>query len=264
MAESQTNFSDDALLGTELSVPPMAEQQRIVAALDPVAAQIRAAERLVAKLSVVRSGFLDAQMDTIPASAYQPLVAICISDICYGIVQPGPFIHDGVPVLAIRDLHGDFATGVHRAASSLDAQYVRSRVLPDDVLVSIKGTIGRVAVVPPEFRGNISRDMAKLRFSNDVLPEFARNYFESNHGQRALDLAVVGTTRAEVSIHTLKKLTIPVPSIRNQEEIVDYLSMLDRARIAASNELAKLRLMSRGLAADVLTGRVRAPAGAEL
>src|SRR6202043_2215476 len=108
---------------------------------------------------------------------------------------------------------GDFATGLHRTSLSIDAAYARSRVEPGDVLVSVKATIGRVAVVPEWYTGNISRDIARLRPGVLCLPEFLRILFSSRLGKQLLAQAVVGTTRAEVSIGVLRKVLIPLPPL---------------------------------------------------
>lgn len=183
-----------------------------------------------------------------------------MADICYGIVQSGEFVAGGVPVLSIRDLSGDFETDLHRTKPAIDAQYRRSRVAPGDVLLSIKGTIGRVGVAPEHYTGNISRELARLRFGKNILPEFARLYLLSREAQRRLDLAVVGTTRAEVSIHVLKKFGFPAPSPESQQRMVAVYRSIERRIVAEEKEREKLRTLKLGLASDLLTGRVRVPA----
>jgi type I restriction enzyme, S subunit len=253
MAESQTNFSDRALLDMLVSVPPLEDQYRIAQILDALDSQIAASARVFAKLELVKTGMLSDFIEAIPIGRYERLASLCVEDICYGIVQPGSFVPDGIPVLAIRDLLGDFQTGVHRASHSIDQQYRRSRVRPGDVLLSIKGTIGRVAVVPEHFEGNISRDMARLRFGREIEPDFAQIYFSSEHGQRMLDLAVVGTTRAEVSIHTLKRLTFPVLPQEVQKTFKVSIRTLDRARTSESETISKLCALRQGMVANLLT-----------
>lgn len=264
MAESQTNFADEALLHTQLHVPPLPEQRVIANVLGAIDDQIRTTAQMIAKLRFAKQGQLEDFFSDLPATDNQPLSDLVTADICYGIVQSGPFVRDGVPVLTIRDLLGDFTSGIHRTSPAIERQYTRSRTQAGDVLISIKGTIGRVAIVPQHFSGNISRDMARIRLSRKILPEFIRQYFLSEIGRRRLDLAVVGTTRAEVSIHVLKKLRVPVMSHGRQEDVVDSLEAFDSRILSLELKLSKLHSLKRGLAADLLTGRVRVPARARL
>ena len=262
MAESQTNFADEALLQTQLHVPPLTEQRGIDKVLSAIDNQIRTTVQMIAKLRLAKQGQLEDFFSELPTADSQPLSELVTADICYGIVQAGPFVRDGVPVLTIRDLLGDFTSGIHRTSPAIEQQYKRSRTQAGDILLSIKGTIGRVAIVPEHYSGNISRDMARIRLSRQILPEFIRQYFLSEIGRRRLDLAVVGTTRAEISIHTLKKLRVPIMSHAQQQDVVGALEAFDSHISSLELKLAKLHSLKRGLASDLLTGRVRVPAEA--
>lgn len=268
-----------------LPLPPLPEQRRIAEILDTIDEAIRRTEQVIAKLRQMKQGLLhdlltrgidengelrdperrpeqfkDSRLGFIPTTwEVRPMHTVTVAPICYGIVQAGSFRPGGVEVLMIRDLEGDFRTNLHRTSPSIDSAYARSRVVPGDLLLSIKGTIGRVGIVPDHFAGNISRDLARIRFSSSVSPSFARQYCLSPTGQHRLALAVVGTTRAEISIHVLKELPFPVPPVAEQELIAQSLSRAE-ARVRAEEQgLQKLREVKRGLMGDLLTGRVRVP-----
>lgn len=259
MAESQTNFADEALLSTELEVPTMPEQQKIADVIDSLDDQIRGARLILAKLDLETDGVLDELVAGLALSDYVPLSDLCTADVCYGIVQSGSFVDDGIPVLAIRDLQGDFSTGVHRTSKFVDGQYTRSRIAPGDVLLSIKGTIGRVGIAPDSYGGNISREIGRIRLSSNVDPQFARFYLLSRAAQRRLNLAVVGTTRAEVSIHVLRRFLFPAPAIESQRRLVSIMSGLEERVISERMALTKLLAVRLGLLEDLLSGRVRVP-----
>ena len=265
-------------------MPPRAEQIAIARIGNALDTTIRQTEAIIDKLKQIKQGLLhdlltrgidadgelrppksqaphlykDSPLGGIPANwidfALDEMVA---APICYGIVQVFAFVPDGVPVLAIKDLLGDYVTGVHRTAKSIDAEYSRSRVKPGDVLLSIKGTIGRVGVVPDHYAGNISRDMARLRPGLTIRSGFLCQLLRSQIGQRILGLAQVGTTRAELSIWPLRKLRFAVPDPSEQAQIEEALSAHDRSVMAEEAALSKLRKEKIGLMHDLLTGRVR-------
>ena len=283
MAESQVNFTNEALLGTPIRIPVMHEQLRISQILDTVDDAIHSAQRLIAKLEQVKHGllhdlltrgiddngdvrnpdvhpelFVDSPIGIVPASWEMVSCEEATSaPIGYGIVQAGPHVSDGVCVLMIRDLDGDFRTGLHRTDPSIDAAYARSRVRAGDVLLSVKATIGRVAVVPNWYEGNISRDMARLRPGPGCLPAFLRVLLSSEFGGWILQQSIVGTTRAEVSIGVLRRVLIPLPSLDEQRRIVDAYDSIENAVWGEQEGLSRLRLVKAGLMDDLLTGRVR-------
>jgi type I restriction enzyme S subunit len=177
----------------------------------------------------------------------------------YGIVQPGPYASGGVPTIAIRDLLNVREDHLHRTAPSIEANYRRSRVEAGDILVSVKGTTGRVGIVPPNLKGNISRDVARLRFRDDQVPEFWLQMLRSGDAQRVLEQATVGTTRQELSIWTLRKLRFLYPSRQEQAEIAKSLSEADDLIDAIAALVTKKRDVKQGMMQELLSGHTRLP-----
>lgn len=292
MAESQVNFANTVLLETEICIPPLIEQTHITAILDTVDAAIAQTEAVIAKHKHIRAGLLhdlltrgldehgqlrdpvarleqfqDSNLGLIPRE-WEVLTLEQLTDpqapICYGIVQVHDYVADGVFVLAIRDILGDYMTGLHKTAASIDANYARSRVHPGDVLISIKGTIGRVGLVPPHYVGNISRDLARVRPGKRVVPEFLMHVLRSPLGQKTLERAQVGTTRAELSIAPLKRLKFALPPVSEQQLIAEILNGQDDLIGRYERERGKLCQLKSGLMTDLLTGHVRVPEDIEV
>ncbi len=276
-----------------LYTPQPDERHRIATVLDAMSLAITRADELVAKLSQVRDGLLhdlltrgldeDGQLRNpdrwprtfksspvglIPHGWHTPTLEELTDEeaqICYGIVQAFDFVPNGVQVLTIRDVLGDYSTGLHRTSPIIDANYARSRVRPGDVLVSVKGTVGRIGLVPSHYFGNISRDLARIRPANNVLSGFLAHLLRSPIGQKTLERAQVGTTRAELSIAPLKKLRFAFPrSMSEQVAITRILDCASDAVRASEQELTKFCRMRDGLMADLLTGHVRIPQGLDL
>ena len=150
-------------------------------------------------------------------------------------------------------------TGVHRTDPAIEAQYVRSRVQTGDVLISVKGTIGRIAIVPTHYYGNISRDLARVRPGAGIVPEFLLHLLRSHRGQKALELTQVGTTRAELSIAPLRRVEFAIPPEDEQVRIAGMLREMDDSISLYEASTAKLRRLQLGFMKDVLTGSLRVP-----
>jgi type I restriction enzyme S subunit len=175
---------------------------------------------------------------------------LCRSDapICYGIVQVGDHDPTGITTVQIKDLSGDFSGSLHRTSKSIEGAYVRSRVEPGDVLISVKAIIGEVACVPPSFTGNISRDLARLRPGPSIDSSYLVMLLRSAPYRRYIQKYVVGSTRDELSIGTLKKLEVPYPDFEQQKSIVALLG----ATGAAAAKLEKRREHAQQLASLLL------------
>jgi len=211
----------------------------------------------------VRPGYKQTEVGVIPEDWLNPQlqqVAEHDSPICYGIVQVGPFTPNGIPVLAIKNLNLDYSSNIHHASTEVERPYVRSRIQPEDVVVSVKGTTGRVGIVPDHFRGNISRDLARIRPRAEIAPRFIYQILQSELAQRRLASAAVGTTRMELSIAILKQVCVPLPPTKaEQEAIAEALNDADALVESLEDLLAKKRQLKQGAMQELLTGKKRLP-----
>jgi type I restriction enzyme S subunit len=211
----------------------------------------------------VMPGYKQTEVGVIPDDWDDPQLEEITRDdspICYGIVQVGPHTRNGVPVLAIKNINSDYATDIHKTSPEIESRYARSRVHPDDVLVSVKGTTGRVGIVPSDFHGNISRDLARLRLREGIVPRFCFQMLQSDLAQKRFAVAVVGTTRMELSIATLKKVRIPLPPTKGEQEVIaEVLSNADALIENLGRLIVKKRLLKKGVMEQLLTGKRRLP-----
>lgn len=147
----------------------------------------------------------------------------------YGVVQIGRNTPDGVPIVPIKHIRRIDDASLHRASPEIEAGYVGSRVKGGDVLLSVKGTIGDVGIVPTGFEGNIAREIARIRPNPTCDSDFLASQLEADHTQRRIDRKVVGSTRLEFSIHAVKEFLIALPPLPEQRKIVEILQTWDKA-----------------------------------
>ncbi|WP_395669450.1 restriction endonuclease subunit S [Rhodoferax sp.] len=180
--------------------------------------------------------------------------------ICYGVVQVGRNVDSGVPIVAIKFVKEISRAPLHRTSMESERPYARSRVKSGDVLVSIKGTIGRVGLVPIGFTGNISRELARLRPRQDYCGEYIAHQLESVSTQARISRAVVGTTRLEFSIATVRLFEIPVPAtLLEQRAIATALSDTDELLAGLDRLIAKKHDLKQAAMQQLLTGQTRLP-----
>ena len=133
--------------------------------------------------------------------------------ICYGILMPKEHVEDGVPYVRVRDFSRGKLTleSLRRTAREIASRYQRSSLLPGDVLVSIRGTYGRVTVVPEELLGgNITQDTARVTPAGVVDRRFLAAYVESPAAQGHLKRVARGVAVKGVNIRDLKQLPVPL------------------------------------------------------
>lgn len=181
------------------------------------------------------------------------------ASIRYGVVQIGGDTQDGIPIVPIKYIDQILRAPLHRSARSIEGKYKNSRVRGGDVLLSVKGTIGRVGIVPDQFEGNIAREIARIRPNGKVRADYLAHQLKAPHTQRRIRDLTVGTTRLEFSIAAVKRFEIPLPPIEEQERIAFVLDTWDRAIEAVQGLIANSRAQKKALMQLLLSGKMRLP-----
>ena len=89
--------------------------------------------------------------------------------------------------------------------------------------------------------GIVSPAYPVFRISSDViLPDYLKYYFRSNSFQRSIVSFVQGSTRASMKFAKMKTISIDLPSITEQQKIVQKLDLIKSHIAAKTKELSQL------------------------
>jgi len=147
----------------------------------------------------------------------------------YGILQPGLNVAAGVPYVRPSEIHGDQIqlADLRRTTPEIAAQYKRASLKAGDVLLSIVGTIGKVALVPPELEGgNITQSSVRVRPGMGAVGEFLRLLLKSPQLVSQYDRLRLGTGVPRLNVGDVRELQCPLPPLNEQRRIVAKLEAL--------------------------------------
>ena len=155
----------------QITLPPLPAQQQIATQLEE-ADRLCRTRRFALELpgTSLPATFLELFGDPIENShgfPVEPLEDLIQSTrpISYGILMPGPDVPTGVPYIRVTDIQdGQVVTAlIRRTTREIDQAYKRSKLKAGDLLLSIRGHVGRMAIVPACLDGaNITQDTARL------------------------------------------------------------------------------------------------------
>ena len=103
-----------------------------------------------------------------------------------------------------------------------------TEIFSGDCLVSrLPEPVGRACIIPElDYRMITAVDCTIIRFNDFILPKFFVYYSQSSKYLRDINNSTTGTTRKRISRKNLESVTIPIPSISEQEKIVAELGCL--------------------------------------
>lgn len=149
--------------------------------------------------------------------------------ITYGILKPGKGFVGGIPVIKVRDYpDGEIQQqNLLLTSPEIETPYKRSRLRKNDLLISIRGTIGRVAEVPDSLDGaNITQDTARISLKSEVNHVYLRSILESSYFQDQVKVRITGLAVQGINLGELRKLKIPLPPEQSQDEIAEKITSL--------------------------------------
>jgi type I restriction enzyme S subunit len=262
-----------------VGLPRITEQRKIAAILSSVDEAIEATQVVLDQISVVRRAMLanllarglpgrhtrfkKTEFGEVPEGwAVVPLDS-CIESgrpICYGILMPGKGHPGGVPVVKVKNIKNGAIdeTDILLTTPELDEQYRRSRLREGDLLLTIRGTTGRVARVPKALdQANITQDTARLSIRSDFCRDFIYYALQGPDLQRQVQDYTRGQAVKGINIGDVRRLVTPVPPYAEQEAIAHALGSISECVAKNRIELIQLHRMKSALLAVLLTGEVR-------
>ena len=251
----RTNWK--SLATYEFALPPIEHQSGLIRLLDAARAMFEATEFLRDSAIMTLHAMRDEAYRQAKFAGQMVRLENLMTEgrpIRYGILMPGTGHPGGVPVIKVKDfpegkiLDDDLLL----TPPEVDEQYKRSRLLAGDLLVSIRGTIGRVARIPAHLSGaNITQDSARFSFDETHNRHFMRAMLECSEVQRRMlsnvpPPAIPGRPRQKakprpsiqgVNIGALRRIKVPVPERTMQDQLADATEQLRDAVESAEARL---------------------------
>ncbi len=159
-------------------------------------------------------------------------------------------------------IYDDFVAGDYFISEQKYQEMSRYKVYPGDVLVSVMGTIGKVAVVPRDVEpGIINPRLVLYRCGSNVDPRFLQHVLMSLRHQKILRFEAQGSTMDGLNMRILGGLPIPVPTVIEQQQIMEYAEAqalkFDTLTAEAQSSIDLLQERRTALISAAVTGQIK-------
>ncbi len=217
-------------------IPPLATQQKIVAKLDAIFAEIdkvtAASEANIKNSDLFVRGAIENLIRRFSSDCF-----VKFGDICYfvrgpfgGSLKKSIFVDKGYAVYEQQHpINNQFDSFRYFIDEKKFNEMKRFEVFHHDLLMSCSGvTLGKIAIVPKNSpKGIINQALLKITPKSGVSKDYLKIVMESDYFQSILWDVSGGAAQPNVpSVKVIKDFLIPMPSVEEQEKFVDIVSSI--------------------------------------
>ena len=230
-------ITQDVVKNLEIPIPPLAEQERIVAKTEELFSQldvgVETLKKTKAQLAVYRQAVLKEAFESAQKECQMlPIEAILTKD--RKGMSTGPFgtmikksdhKASGVPMLGIENIgNGVFVDRNKIFVTEEKAKELQSFALKaGDIIISRSGTVGEICAIPKRAEGALmSTNLMRVSLDNSIIRS---DYFIALFQSKGIVLDQIkelckGSTRDFLNQTILKQIVFPIPTIDRQSEII--------------------------------------------
>lgn len=239
------------LASVKLQIPPLAEQQRIVAKLDAAFAEIDRAFELNEKRTKEVKNLISKSQNQLFLSISETASVMRLGDVAKfengdrGKNYPSKKyqIDEGIPFVNAGDfsIDGDIET-----QSMVYISEERFNLLGagkfkiDDVLFCLRGSLGKSAINKSIEIGAIASSLVILRAKQNIVSsDYLFAYIRSDIVKNLIAQTAGGTAQPNLSAKVVSNYEIPVPSFEEQQRLTEKFWLIREKGLVALNRISQ-------------------------
>ena len=276
----QPNISQDKIKNTWLPIPPLFEQQSISTYLDQKCGEIdeliTLQEKMITKLqsykqSVITEAVTKGLDKNVPLkdSGIEWIGKIpehwniCQLKRCANIINGYAFNSNhfskdlGVPVIRIGDIINEMVSFENIVYVQGNNELDKFQVHKNDILIAMSGaTVGKIGIYDIEDKAYVNQRVGIIRTKQYG---FIKRMFATYGFANYVTLSSAGSAQPNISSDGILNFYIPLPPIREQQTIADYLdqrcSEIDELISIKQQKIEKLKEYKKSLIFECVTGK---------
>lgn len=265
-ATAQPAFNVTKFRKLHIPIPPLQEQKRIVARIEELFSQLDAGvetlKKTKAQLAVYRQAVLKEAFSKCPDKKTIREMSSIVTSGSRGWAQY--YSESGAKFIRIGNLtrvgiNIDLA-GIQYVHLPDNTEGIRTKLNPNDVLVSITADLGSIGLVPSSIgEAYVNQHIAMIRFNNAEQGEFFAWYLRSEYGQKDLLKNKRGAGKLGLGLDDIRYAEVPVVSDEIAKGIVaeihSRLSVCDSIEQTVDTALQQAEAMRQSILKEAFEGR---------
>jgi type I restriction enzyme S subunit len=264
------NLKGSDLATTVVPMPPLAEQERIVAVIEEEFSRLDAGVAALARsrdcLAVLESATLESLLTRSPdpgavweTRALSDLTAPGKSSIKAGpfgsVLKKSCYSSSGYKIYGQEQvIKGDARYGDYYINATKYTELATCAVKAGDVLVSLVGSYGKCLVLPEDAEpGIINPRLVKISVDKSIMdPYFLQLVVQSPVAQRYFAKRAYGATMGILNTKILRSLPVPVPALERQRAVIVEWRALSESLVRLRQAIGAIGKREQALRSSIL------------
>ena len=250
---NQASVNQKDISKVEFNYPPLSTQQKIVAKLDAIFAEIDKASTAAEANTENAKLYLGKIIDEVIHERLEKYKELTLNDITEvitcGVAKRPEYVESGIPFLSARNVKNgkmkwDRYEFVSEETHNTLSKYNKPKV--GDILYSRVGAgFGDAAIIDKDIEFSIFVSLTLLKVKPVVLNEFLCYYLNSPFIKEVARKNITGTGVGNLNVGAVRLFNIKLPDLKTQNEIVKKLdSISQNGRILIDSYFKKLENLS--------------------
>jgi type I restriction enzyme S subunit len=268
------NLNIDLVKRVKVTLPPIAEQKRIVAILDEAFEGIDGAIANTEKNLANARELFESYLNAIFIQKGNEWEWACLSDITTDVTdgdhQPPPKSKTGIPFITISNIDKQHRTIDFSDTFKVSQEYFENlkenrKPRRDDVLYTVTGSYAIPVIVDHDMRFCFQRHIGLIRPTAETNPKCLYYMLLSRYLLQQAHECATGTAQKTVSLRALRQFSVPKIPRKEQDFIVKDLEVFDeqikRLEAIYQQKLAALNELKQSILQKAFTGELTAEVG---
>ncbi len=230
----------------EIEYPDTSQQAEIATILDKVSGVISDRQRQLQTLdTLIKARFVEMFDADAPIVKLGSICKMINGDRGKNYPSGNDFVSEGIPFVNAGHLQNrivDFA-GMNYITEAKYNLLSQGKIQTGDILYCLRGSLGKHALVTFD-QGAIASSLVILRCDTKrVLPRFLLYAIETPEIEKQLKAANNGSSQPNLSAASVKAYEIKLPPIVDQQAFVNFVSQVDKSKVAIQTALDKAQLL---------------------
>ena len=263
---TQKNISQTVLNSLSVPVPPIDEQERIVARIEELFSKLDNGVETLQKTKQQLAVYRQAVLKDVFGGAIGYETGI-IQSVCSNIVDcphsTPEWVSDGKICLRTTNFRRgylDLSEKNYVSEETFDKRNARLVPQPGDVLYSREGAIlGIACIIPKNLFVCLGQRMMLLRVNEKMLGRFLMHYLNSPKVTSFVAAKTGGSASPHVNVGDIKEFVVPIPPISKQQQMLEQiesrLSVCDSIERTVDIALQQAEAMRQSILKQAFEGR---------